>query len=62
MKQGKILAYSPDVSAGVIECQAGKKYRFSITDWLSSRLPAQHMRISFEATPTAAVKVQAIAK
>jgi hypothetical protein len=47
MPEGIIIAYSKDMTAGVIK--SGKKnYYFNIKEWLSETPPANNLKVSFE--------------
>ena len=52
--QGKIMAYSAAVSAGIIKGEDGNPYTFSAKNWLSSdREPENNLTVVF--TPAGAI-------
>lgn len=48
MKSGVILAYSEDVSAGVIRASDGKRFMFSISQWASLTQPRTGQLVAFQ--------------
>lgn len=55
--KGRIIIYSPDVSAGLIKAEDGKKYPFHANQWLSADRPASNTLVSFKAEPDCAIEV-----
>jgi hypothetical protein len=48
MKSGVILAYSDDVSAGVIKASNGKRFTFSRSQWASTTPPRAGQLVVFK--------------
>lgn len=45
--KGSVLAYSPCARAGVIRCEKGKTYYFSIADWQNHDPPSTGTVVDF---------------
>lgn len=45
--KGTVIAYSSAANGGVLQDEDGKSYYFSMAEWLSKRLPATGLDISF---------------
>jgi len=57
--RGTVKAYSLDVNAGVIECDAGETYGFSQNDWNATHAPVMRERVTFQGFSRTATKVYA---
>lgn len=55
--RGTVIAYSLDVNAGVIRCEAGNTYNFSWEDWNGERAPAVDQNVTFLGNSRTAMKV-----
>ena len=55
--QGRIVAWCPDVSAGVIRVAGGKQYLFPETEWRNPQPPAKNMVVAFETYSRQALNV-----
>lgn len=55
--QGYIRSYSSTEKSGLIECIDGKKYRFSIIDWLDQQPPYIKQPVIFMKNGNHAVEV-----
>lgn len=55
--KGRIIVYSPDVSAGLIKAEDGKQYPFHANQWLSAVRPASNTLVRFKAEPDCAIEV-----
>jgi hypothetical protein len=57
--EGKIRRYFEDLQMGSIQVRFGKRYSFSIADWMDSgTAPAEGMTVLFEVGPKRAVNVR----
>ena len=59
MAKGTIKAYSPDVNAGVIECDSGNTYEFRERDWSGDATPVAKQKVRFDGASRTATKVSA---
>ena len=55
--RGTVIAYSLDVNAGVIRCEAGNTYNFSWADWNGEHAPAVDKIVTFLGNSRTATKV-----
>ncbi len=55
--KGKVLAYSDDVNAGIIDGSDGRQYPFSASEWLASSKPTSNMAVVFMPSYNAALKI-----
>lgn len=45
--RGRVLGYSDDVAAGVIQAEDGNKYQFDRSEWKAPRIPAEKLPVTF---------------
>ena len=57
MKNGTVLAYSKDVSTGIIRAADGKRVFFSDRNWKSATAPCQGQAVRFEEAPGGKLQV-----
>jgi hypothetical protein len=57
--EGKIRRYFDDLKMGTIEIRFGKRYPFSLADWMDAdHVPAEGMAVQFEVGSNRAVNVR----